>query len=99
MRIKTAIFTASLLIFFSSALGAQVRLPAIFSDHMVFQQKQSNPVWGWATPGETIVVEIHGQSHLTKADGEGNWRVELRPIPAGGPYQLHIQGESSKFFI
>ncbi len=99
MRIKTTFFTVSLLIFFSSALGAQVRLPAIFSDHMVFQQKQSNPVWGWAAPGETIVVEIHGQSHLTKADGEGNWRVELRPIPAGGPYQLHIQGESSKFFI
>ena len=34
-----------------STLRAELKLPAIFGDHMVLQQKQSNPVWGWDTPG------------------------------------------------
>ena len=74
---------------------AQLRLPAIFGDHMVLQQKQINPVWGWATPGETITVEINGQSQTTKSDLKGNWKVKLMPLPVGGPYRLNIAGEKS----
>ena len=33
-----------------------VRLPPFFSDNLVFQQQSVNPVWGWADPGEKIVV-------------------------------------------
>jgi len=33
---------------FVSTLRAELKLPAIISDHMVLQQKQSNPIWGWA---------------------------------------------------
>jgi sialate O-acetylesterase len=81
------------------ATRAQVRLPAIFGDHMVLQQKQTNPVWGWAAPGETITVAIYGQSHTAKAGPKGYWKIHLRPIPAGGPYQMQIEGENSKFFF
>lgn len=66
---------------------------------MVLQQKQSNPVWGWAQPGEKIKVGIHGQSHMTEADAVGNWKINLRPLPVGGPYRLHIEGEQSKFYF
>ena len=33
---------------------ADVRLPAIFGDHMVLQRNFPVPVWGWADPGETV---------------------------------------------
>lgn len=79
--------------------NAQIELPAIFGNHMVLQQKQDNPVWGWAEPGETITVSIHGQSHMAEADEEGYWKVTLRPIPAGGPYRMEIAGATSKFFF
>ena len=35
-----------------STLRADVRLPAIFGDHMVLQQEVKIPVWGWADPGK-----------------------------------------------
>lgn len=94
-----SIFSVFSALLFSIALNAQLRLPAIFGDHMVLQQKQSNPVWGWAGPGEKVSVEIYGQSHTTKADQQGKWKIKLRPIPAGGPYQMNIMGEKSKFFF
>lgn len=39
---------------FSLVLNAELRLPAIFSDHMVLQQKMENPIWGWAKPGAAL---------------------------------------------
>ncbi len=87
------------LLLFVQPLSAQLHLPAIFGDHMVLQQKQANPVWGWGEPGEEVTVSIHGQSHTAKADEQGYWKVNLRPIPAGGPYQMEIEGEKSKFFF
>lgn len=100
MNLLKHTLVAFFLCFLSGQLSqAQLRLPAIFGDHMVLQQKQANPVWGWAVPGEKVTVEIHGQSHMTEADQQGHWKINLRPIPAGGPYQMRIEGEKSKFFL
>jgi len=41
----------ALMLAFVSGAHAEVKLPALISDHMVLQQKQSNPIWGWDTPG------------------------------------------------
>ena len=35
----------------SEELLAELRLPAIFGDQMVLQQKQPITIWGWATAG------------------------------------------------
>src|SRR5208283_2845999 len=40
----------------SVSLQAQLKLPAIIGDHMVLQQKQADPIWGWDKPGATINV-------------------------------------------
>ncbi len=78
---------------------AQITMPAIFGDHMVLQQKQSNPIWGWTSAGETVRVSIHGQSHTTEADENGYFKIMLKPLPVGGPYQLHVEGEKSSFYF
>jgi len=65
-------------------------LPALFSDHAVLQRDVAIPVWGWTEPQEEVVVSIEGHKRRTKADDSGNWRVELPPMPAGGPYTLRI---------
>ncbi|MFT6879536.1 MAG: sialate O-acetylesterase, partial [Arcticibacterium sp.] len=88
-----------LTLLFALQANAEIKLPAIFGDHMVLQQKQNNPVWGWAEPSEKVTVEINGQSHSTITNANGSWRVILRPIPAGGPYKMYIEGESSVFFF
>ncbi len=73
---------------------AEVRLPAIFGSHMVLQQNQRDRVWGWADPGEEVVISIAGQRLSTRADSKGAWQVELEPMPAGGPHTLTVRGSN-----
>ena len=78
----------------SASAQADVKLPNIFSDHMVLQQGQKNKVWGLADAGESISVSINGQSQKTTAAADGTWHVLLDPIPVGGPYALLVKGKS-----
>ena len=66
----------------SSSLFAAVKLPSIFTDHMVLQRDKAVPVWGKAAPGEEVVVEFAGQKKTTKAGAGGQWMVKLDPMPA-----------------
>ena len=66
--------------FCAAPARADVKLPSMFTDHAVLQRDMPVPVWGWADPGEEITVTIAGQTHKTKADDKGNWRVTLEPL-------------------
>ncbi|MEX2171109.1 MAG: sialate O-acetylesterase [Pirellulales bacterium] len=78
----------------STAAFADVRLPRIFTDHMVLQREMPVNVWGWADPGEKITVEIAGQSHSATADADGKWRVTLQPLAVGEPLKLVVKGNN-----
>ena len=71
---------------------AEVRLPGIFSDHMVLQRDTKLPIWGWAEPGEQVTVTLNDQQQTTKADEQGNWRVKLEPEKASREAKLTIAG-------
>ena len=87
---------ATLLLAGESVGHAEVRLPAVFSDHMVLQRGGSVPVWGWADPGETITVTLQDDQQTTKAGADGKWRVRLKKHPAGGPFVLTIAGLTTR---
>ncbi len=74
-------------------VGADVKLPAVFSDHMVLQQGRLAPVWGWADDGEPITVEFRGQTVSTRCEG-GKWKVMLPRLQAGGPDTLVVSGKN-----
>ena len=93
---KTVFFLLFLFTFF---LGfGNVRVPAIFSDHMVLQRNKAIPVWGWADPGEKVVVEFNRQSKSVKTGSNGKWMVRLDPEKEGGPFQLVIMGGNKLVF-
>lgn len=73
---------------------ADVKLPNIFSDHMVLQQGQKNKVWGLADAGETVTVSIDKQSHKATAGADGKWQVALDPLAVGGPHTLAVKGKN-----
>ena len=76
---------------------AELKLPAIIGDHMVLQQKQANPIWGWDVPGTDITVILGGQTKTAKAAQDGRWTVELDPLPANAePSVLTIKGTSQR---
>jgi sialate O-acetylesterase len=79
----------------ASAAFCEVRLPKLLSDHAVLQRKAPIHIWGWAAPGERIVVALHGQKQTASTDELGKWSVYLMPEDAGGPYQMTIQGTNT----
>jgi sialate O-acetylesterase len=89
------------LITFSCALAtaahAELKLPAIIGDHMVLQQQQANPIWGWDTPGTSITVSFAGQTYPATAAADGKWTVKLAPMPANAsPQTLSVAGSSKR---
>lgn len=79
----------------TAAVHAAVRLPAIFSDHMVLQAGQPVPVWGTAPAGQRVTVSVAGQTAAAVADAAGKWRATLAPLAAGGPLTLTVQGDTA----
>ncbi|HEX2950889.1 MAG TPA: sialate O-acetylesterase, partial [Armatimonadota bacterium] len=75
-----------------------MKLPALFSDHMVLQQGHPARVWGWALPQESVTVTIAGQTAQTVADDAGTWSVLLSPLTAGGPFELTVAGNETVTF-
>lgn len=80
---------------FVSSVQADVKLPALFTPHMVLLRNAKDKVWGWAQPGEAIKVGINGQVKTTEAGKDGKWSVTLDPMPAGGPHSLSISGKNT----
>ena len=64
-------------------INAQLRLPALFADNMVLQQKKVNRVWGWADPGQLVQVDFLEKNYPAYADANGNWSVFIDAAPAG----------------
>ncbi|HZO89335.1 MAG TPA: sialate O-acetylesterase [Chthonomonadaceae bacterium] len=76
------------------AARADVKPNALFSDGAVLQQGRRVPVWGTASNGEKVTVTFQDQKVTTTARG-GRWMVWLRPLRAGGPFTMTIDGNNT----
>ena len=90
--------SAALLSVGGSPARGDVKLPALFGDHMVLQREMKDRVWGKADPGEEVTVKIAGQSKTAKAGDDGKWSLTLDPMPAGGPHSLTVSGKNTVTF-
>ena len=90
MKFKSLLFCFLALLPLASR--AQLRLPSLFTDNMVFQQQAECAVWGWAKAGSTVTVNPSWgkQKYSAQADAAGKWRLKVKTPVAGGPYELTI---------
>jgi len=79
----------------SLQVRAKVILHQLFQDHMIIQRNAEVPIWGWADTGEHITVTLGEQSHKTQAGADGKWQITLSPVPAGGPYEMTVEGSNT----
>lgn len=79
---------------FLGILSAEIRQNPLFSDGAVLQRDQAIPIWGTARDGEQVTVELNTQKLVTTAKN-GSWRVDLKPMPAGGPFTLTLTGDNT----
>lgn len=79
-----------------NSLSADVRMPAIFGDHMVLQQDANIPIWGWAEPGENVTVSI-GQDKASAVTGpDGKWSIKLNKLAVSDkPIEVTISGKNT----
>ncbi len=91
---KNVLTFVTCVLLLSTPLCAEVRLPAVISNHMVLQRDAVVPIWGWADPGEQVTVAYAGQTHTAVAAANGAWRVALDPLRAGEPAAMTIAGKN-----
>lgn len=79
----------------SATLYGEVKLPAIFSDNMVLQQKTEVAVWGTSAKNATVKVTTswNSKSYSTRAGNEGKWKLKVSTPSAGGPYEVTVSGD------
>ena len=85
----------AVLLILSFHARADVRLPAIIGDHMVLQQKSTVQLWGWAAPGEEIVVSVSwdpAKTYKVKTSSGSKWQLSVATQAAGGPYTIQFKG-------
>ncbi|MFN3167963.1 MAG: sialate O-acetylesterase [Phycisphaeraceae bacterium] len=89
------------LLLLSPAAHAELRVSNAFGDHMVLQQEMPIRVWGWATPGQKIVVKLSSDADGAAgvvgdavAGKDGKWLATLAPLKADGHARtLRIKGD------
>ncbi len=74
---------------------AEVQPHPLFTEGCVLQRDVAAPVWGKAKGGEKVTVEFRGQTLTATADADGNWKVCLARMEAGGPFKMVIRGENT----
>ncbi len=62
---------------------------------MVLQREVKIPIWGWAESGEKVTVTFLGSKYQTKTGKDSKWKLEFKAAPAGGPYEMIIQGKNT----
>jgi sialate O-acetylesterase len=69
---------------------SEVSFPLLISEGMVLQRDQMIQIWGKGIPGKKVRVSLAGAISSTEVLGDSSWRVQLPPLPAGGPYDLQV---------
>lgn len=79
---------------------AGIRLPALFSDGVVLQQNAQVSFWGWANPGERVIIQTSWKAKATViANAGGKWKTLIRTPAAGGPFEIIFKGKENSITI
>ena len=93
---KRFLFHSIIVVILSAVfVQAETKLPPILGSHMVLQQGEKCPIWGWDDSDKVVTVEFAGQKHTAKVSDGGRWEVHLDPMKANAKGQtLTIRGSS-----
>jgi sialate O-acetylesterase len=82
-----------LFILVSSTAGAQLRMPAIYGDHMVIQKNATVPIWGWAGATQDVTIKVSWDTTTikTKTDNTTFWKTTLKSPSVDGPHTITIK--------
>lgn len=96
--------TIALLIAISCCMNtatAKVFLPAVYSNHMVLQQKAAVKIWGWSEVGEKITITTSWDTvtYKTEGDAYAKWQTTLQTPVAGDTHTITVKGTYNTIII
>ncbi|MBM3858826.1 MAG: sialate O-acetylesterase [Verrucomicrobia bacterium] len=71
------------------------KLHGLFTDNMVLQRDRPVAVYGTGDDGEKVTVELNGRK-ATATVANGQWKVALPAMKAGGPHTMKINAVTLK---
>jgi sialate O-acetylesterase len=92
-QIFSSLLTVLLVLVISSGpLFGEVKLPAIFGDNMVLQQKTDAAIWGTAQVNGTVkvIASWNNKLYTVHAGSDGKWKLKIATPSAGGPYEISV---------
>lgn len=105
MRVRNNNVIASWMLLTCLVIGlqsaiAQVRLPAILSDHMVLQANRMVSIWGWCNTGEQVTIKPGWTDSVFVAEGTNmaKWQVRI-PTPQASTKTYTIRIEASNQIV
>lgn len=94
--LSAAFISISCIVLASLPTFADVKLPAVIDSHMVLQRDLPIQVWGWADPGEEVMVSLGQHKAKATANDGGKWQVQLPAIKAAGKtYTMTVKGKNT----
>jgi sialate O-acetylesterase len=89
---KNLLFLSCICCSLQYAATAEIILPSLFTDNMVFQQKTNAAIWGKTTGLGNVMLATswNNKKYRVSPDIAGRWKIVF-PTPAyGGPYTITI---------
>jgi sialate O-acetylesterase len=85
----------------SFQITAKIKLPALFSDNMMLQQKSNAPMWGWSSTNANVTIKTswNAKIYKVKADNSGKWKTELQTPSFGGPFTIEVSEGNEKVVV
>jgi sialate O-acetylesterase len=95
MKNKLTHLLILLLLLIGNYSNAQIKLPRLIRDSMILQRDKPVNIWGWAGKKEKVKIILNKHTYQTVADDQGNWKILLAPMKAGGPYEITLKASNT----
>lgn len=95
---KIRLFVVLAVLTSASSIQAALKLPNVFGNHMVVQQRMPIKVWGWTNPGQDVTVAMANKSVSVKAGQDGRFDASLPEMVAGGPHKMTVTADETVSF-
>jgi len=83
-------YISMLILLVVPALYAELTVAPIFGSGMVLQRNQEIPVWGDASPGQTVTVKFDDKTVGVATDADGSWMARLPARTSGRDLTLTV---------
>lgn len=87
------------IVVFTQTYAEPLSLGTPFGEGMVLQRDSKIDIWGKCDPNRSVEVRLSGQVVKAQSNKHGEWKLQLQPMKAGGPFAMQISADNESIEI